>query len=253
MLGFGQVTADALVDDVIRAMHELPVTVFVLPLIYETQGDGDDVEFIRGLPLVRLRTPAVKRPSWTAKRLLDLAVAGVAMVLLAPLLVVLGIAVYVESGSPVLFWQERVGRDGRRFDLVKFRSMRPTEPGAVDHQWTVSGDPRIGPVGRFLRRTSLDELPQLLNVLRGEMSLVGPRPERPEFVAEFAVEHPRYWARHRVPVGLTGLSQVSGLRGDTSIADRVRHDNRYIASWSIWRDLHILVLTFRQLFRRGQH
>jgi lipopolysaccharide/colanic/teichoic acid biosynthesis glycosyltransferase len=116
----------------------------------------------------------------------------------------------------------------------------------------VQGDARVGPVGRFLRRTSLDELPQLWNIVRGDMSIVGPRPERPVFVREFSAIHELYWARHRVPAGLTGLAQVHGLRGDTSIADRSRYDNYYIANWSLWLDLKILVLTVGELACRKQ-
>jgi lipopolysaccharide/colanic/teichoic acid biosynthesis glycosyltransferase len=158
--------------------------------------------------------------------------------------------VLLESGRPVLFAQVRIGLDGRPFRIYKLRSLKPVNEQEAATTWNVVGDPRIGPVGRLLRRTSLDELPQMWNVMRGEMSLVGPRPERPGFVEQFSTEHERYWARHRVPPGLTGLAQVNGLRGDTSIADRARYDNYYIANWSLWLDLKIILLTARELLRR---
>jgi lipopolysaccharide/colanic/teichoic acid biosynthesis glycosyltransferase len=174
-------------------------------------------------------------------------VAGSGLILLMPLLALLGLAVLLESGRPMLFWQQRIGVDGRSFSLCKFRSMRPVP--VVESQTTWTDTSRISTVGRFLRASSLDEVPQLWNVLRGDMSLVGPRPERPTFVERFSHEHERYWARHRVPVGLTGLAQVNGLRGDTSIADRALFDNYYIANWSLWLDVKIVLLTAREVLR----
>jgi lipopolysaccharide/colanic/teichoic acid biosynthesis glycosyltransferase len=174
----------------------------------------------------------------------------------------------VSSRGPVLFRQRRIGRDGQVFDLYKFRSMHmdalqaelvrddanvlesllggDTAPGGVE------GDDRRTPIGRFLRRTSLDELPQLLNVLRGEMSLIGPRPERPEFVELFNQDIIRYDDRHRVKSGITGWAQVHGLRGQTSLAERVEWDNYYIAHWSLGLDLKILALTFVALLRDAE-
>jgi lipopolysaccharide/colanic/teichoic acid biosynthesis glycosyltransferase len=158
----------------------------------------------------------------------------------------------VESGRPVIFRQVRVGVNGRTFVLYKIRSVRPDAVDDSATRWSVAGDRRVGPVGRFLRRSSVDELPQLWNVVRGDMALIGPRPERPVFVAEFSALHDLYWARHRVPAGLTGLAQVHGLRGDTSIADRARYDNYYIANWSLWLDLKIIILTVGELLCRRQ-
>jgi lipopolysaccharide/colanic/teichoic acid biosynthesis glycosyltransferase len=143
----------------------------------------------------------------------------------------------------VIFRQQRVGCDGLHFALLKFRSMRPVNDAESQTQWNIATDRRLGPVGRILRKTSLDELPQLVNILRGDMSLVGPRPERPHFVQEFGDLYQGYAARHRVPSGLTGWSQVNGLRGDTSIHDRAKFDNFYIENWSLWLDLKILLRT----------
>jgi lipopolysaccharide/colanic/teichoic acid biosynthesis glycosyltransferase len=148
----------------------------------------------------------------------------------------------------VIFRQTRVGRDGVLFDCLKIRTMPPVDPIESATAWSVSGDSRIRPAGRFLRRTSLDELPQLWNILRGDMTLVGPRPERPYFVDRFSAEFDRYAHRHRVQAGLTGLAQVSGLRGDTSIADRTRYDNYYIEHWSLWLDIKIVIRTFSEIF-----
>ena len=211
--------------------------------------------------------PLVRRPARRApeapsaralllKQLLDRTIAAVLLLLLLPLLLVVAVAVKLSSPGPVLYRQRRVGLEGRRFDILKFRSMRgegdrftpvPGEaPGGVE------GDDRRTAVGTFLRRSSLDELPQLLNVLRGDMSLVGPRPERPEFVELFADEVPGYAARHRMPVGITGLSQVRGLRGRTSIAQRAATDNEYIADWSLWLDLKVLALTIGAVLRPAE-
>jgi len=166
---------------------------------------------------------------------------------LLPVLALCAIAVYCEGGTPVLFRQRRVGTDGQTFDCLKFRSMRPDNAGESATRWSIADDPRVGPVGKILRRSSLDELPQLWNVLRGDMTLVGPRPERPHFVGRFSSEIPHYEYRHRMRGGLTGLAQVSGLRGDTPITDRARHDNYYIDNWSLWMDAKIILRTFREV------
>ncbi|WP_010301736.1 sugar transferase, partial [Streptomyces sp. SA3_actF] len=183
------------------------------------------------------------------KRALDLALAGPALVLLSPLLLACALAVRLSDGPGVLFRQERVGQYGKTFTLLKFRSLRPCDDREAATRWNVAHDDRMSRVGRFLRRSSLDELPQLWNILRGDMSLVGPRPERPFFVAEFGRTYTGYRHRHRAPVGLTGLAQISGLRGDTSIEDRSRHDNYYVDHWSFWLDVRILARTALSLVR----
>jgi lipopolysaccharide/colanic/teichoic acid biosynthesis glycosyltransferase len=183
--------------------------------------------------------------------LFDIAVASGAAVALAPPLLLIALAVALEGGRPVIFHQERVGFNGRIFRLYKFRTMRPvTESDAT--VWSIAGDPRIGPVGQFLRATSLDELPQLWNIIRGDMSLVGPRPERPTIAARYSADPEGSWARYRVPAGLTGLAQIETLHGDTSIADRVRYDNYYVANWSLRLDVKIIMLTLRELLRHSR-
>src|SRR4051794_6356580 len=222
----------------------------LVPRLHELTTDVTNGTHAWGLPLVPLHGGAFASPTWRLKRAFDVAVSGVALFLLSPLLLACAAAVLVESGRPVLFRQERVGVNGKLFSLLKFRSMRPASPAEEHQEWVVVDESRVGPVGKLLRRSSLDELPQLWNVLVGHMSLVGPRPERPHFVNEFSVTYAHYEDRHRVPVGMTGLAQVHGLRGDTSIEDRVRFDNYYIETWSLWGDLKILLRTGVAVFRR---
>jgi lipopolysaccharide/colanic/teichoic acid biosynthesis glycosyltransferase len=177
-----------------------------------------------------------------AKRSLDVLVSVIALVLVAPVMLLVAVAVRLEGGPGVLFRQLRVGQYGRIFTLYKFRSLTPVAAEG-DTTWSIDGDPRLGPVGRFIRSTALDELPQLWNVLVGDMSLVGPRPERPHFVEQFARTVPDYPVRHLVPVGLTGLAVVEGMRGDTSIPGRAAADKRYVTSWSLGLDLLIVART----------
>ncbi len=237
---------EAHVDTVI-ALHHTGCEMLLVPPLFEMQHDGPDVYRVRGVPLIQLRSDPTTRLSWWVKRAFDIFAAALGLLLLSPLLLVVGILVLIDSGWPVLFWQDRVGLDGQIFRLCKFRSMRPGSELESQTQWNIAHDPRVSRLGRLLRRTSIDEIPQLWNIVRGQMSLVGPRPERPTFVERFTQEHERYWARHRVPVGLTGLAQVNGLRGDTSISDRARFDNYYIANWSLWLDAKVLLRTAREV------
>ncbi|WP_336323413.1 exopolysaccharide biosynthesis polyprenyl glycosylphosphotransferase [Streptomyces lavendofoliae] len=219
-------------------------------------GEGDDggtpptpmSQHLWGHACRRLDAPPARRGP-LSKRLLDVTVAGLMLALLSPLLLLCAAAIRLSDGPGVVFRQERVGQDARLFTLLKFRTLRPADDEEAATRWSVAHDERMSVVGTFLRRTSLDELPQLWNVLRGDMSLVGPRPERPYFVDKFSRLHPGYAARHRMPVGLTGLAQVHGLRGDTSIEDRCRFDNHYIDHWSLWQDVCILLRTAASLIR----
>ncbi|MFI8825998.1 sugar transferase [Streptomyces sp. NPDC053431] len=197
----------------------------------------------------RRLVPIGERRGLTAKRALDVALAAPALACALPVLLLCALAVRLSDGPGVLFRQERVGQNGRLFTLLKFRTLKPVDETESATRWSVADDHRMSAAGHFLRKTSLDELPQLWNVLRGDMSLVGPRPERPYFVAQFSRVHAGYAARHRMPVGLTGLAQVHGLRGDTSIEDRCRFDNHYIDHWSLWQDVCILLRTAAGLVR----
>jgi len=181
-------------------------------------------------------------------------VAGLLLVLLAPLMAVIALLVRLDSPGPVLFRQVRVGKDGRKFVVLKFRTMREGAEKETGPVWAVPNDPRCTRVGKWLRRLSLDELPQLWNVLKGEMSLVGPRPERPEFVEEFERRVPRYGRRHKVKSGMTGWAQVNGLRGNVPIEERTKYDLYYVENWSLLLDLKIMVRTaFEVLFHKGAY
>jgi exopolysaccharide biosynthesis polyprenyl glycosylphosphotransferase len=244
---------ESVMVDMLRTCDRLKCEIFFVPRLYELHGQGTETELVWGLPLTRLSRASYRTLTWRTKRLFDLAFAGLALVILSPLLAVCALAVRVEGGPGVIFRQERVGLDGRRFEILKFRSYKPTDEGESAVRWNIASDSGLGPVGRTMRKLSLDELPQLWNVVRGDMSLVGPRPERPVFVDEFTKRFPRYMARHRVPAGLTGWAQVNGLRGDTDIADRASFDNYYIENWSMWSDIKIIIRTLKQVAgRRGR-
>jgi exopolysaccharide biosynthesis polyprenyl glycosylphosphotransferase len=224
---------------------------WVVPRLHDFQSIGGQVDHIGAIPVMRVRRQTMSGSRWILKRAFDIVFSSLALIMISPILLLCAIAVYLEGGKGIFFQQERIGRDGKPFKLIKFRSMKPASETESQTTWSVACDPRVGPVGRFLRRTSLDEFPQLWNILRGDMTLVGPRPERPFFVAQFSQDHPGYDLRHRVPVGLTGLAQVSGLRGDTPISDRARFDNYYIENWSLWLDIKVLLRTFAEVFRAG--
>ncbi|WP_260726234.1 sugar transferase [Dactylosporangium roseum] len=224
---------------------------WMVPRLRDFASQGGNPDHIGAIPVVRVRRPTLSGPKWFVKRASDIVLSSIALVLLSPILLLCAIAVRLEGGPGIFFHQQRIGRYGKPFHLIKFRSMRPVNETESQTNWSVAHDPRVGPVGRFIRRTSLDELPQLWNILRGDMTIVGPRPERPYFVDQFSAEHPDYAMRHRVPVGLTGLAQVSGLRGDTPISDRARFDNYYIENWSIWLDAKVVLRTVSEVFRGG--
>ena len=246
LVGDGSFREEDLLDRV-RTPATEHCDLLVVPRLHAFATASGAADHIGSLPVMRIRVPALSGPAWRLKRAFDVVVSALLLTVLSPVLLACAVAVRREGGPGVLFRQERIGRDGRRFECLKFRSMRPASPAESATRWTVARDPRIGPVGRVLRATSLDELPQLWNILRGEMTIVGPRPERPHFVEQFSAEHPRYGHRHRVPAGLTGLAQVSGLRGDTPISDRARFDNYYIENWSLWLDAKVLLRTVAEV------
>lgn len=215
---------------------------------YDAPGRQARTGRLAGFPCRQL-VPVRRRHFSVSKRALDLVTSGLLLLLISPVLLACAIVLRATDGPGVIFRQERVGKDGRPFTLLKFRTHRPADPHEAATRWTVAGEQHMSRFCQFLRRTSLDELPQLWNVLRGDMSLVGPRPERPYFVGQFSKAHPGYAERHRMPTGITGLAQIQGLRGDTSIEDRCRFDNAYIDSWSFWQDLCILLRTAASLVR----
>jgi exopolysaccharide biosynthesis polyprenyl glycosylphosphotransferase len=260
--------ADERVSRLIQRCQELGVEVSVVPRMFDTINNRVGYDTVGGLPLMSFTSVDPRGLQFAIKHALDRVFALALLVVFAPVLSLSALAVRASSRGPVLFRQRRVGRDGKPIDLLKFRSMR-VRPGASQQEEDergsvefllggdtapggVEGDDRRTAVGRFLRRTSLDELPQLLNVLKGEMSLIGPRPERPEFVELFTHDITRYGDRHRVKSGITGWAQVHGLRGQTSLAERVEWDNYYIAHWSLGLDAKILALTVAALFHNAE-
>jgi exopolysaccharide biosynthesis polyprenyl glycosylphosphotransferase len=242
VIAFG-VNRDPDLVRVIRSCENAAVDMYIVPRFFELglRAAPRDVDMVWGFPLVRLRRSTMRPSGRVVKRAFDSAVAAAMLFLCAPLFGLLALTVKLTSPGPIYFRQRRIGKNGREVEILKFRSMRVNSES--DTQWSVDADSRVTKVGALMRKTSLDELPQLWNVLRGDMSLVGPRPERPFFVQQFEQEVPRYADRHRVPVGLTGLAQVNGLRGDTSIQDRAWFDNHYIENWSVAGDLVILART----------
>ena len=202
-------------------------------------------EDLMGLPVINIRYVALTNTlNWVIKRTVDIAGSFLGILVSSPVMLAAAVAVKLTSKGPVIFKQERVGLHNRNFKMYKFRTMEMQKPTAEQKGWTVKDDPRVTKVGRFLRRTSLDELPQLFNILMGEMSLVGPRPERPQFVEKFKEEIPRYMIKHQVRPGLTGWAQINGYRGDTSIRKRIEYDIFYIENWSLSFDFKIMFLTF---------
>lgn len=202
------------------------------------------MEDLQGLPVIHIRhVPLTGVFNATMKRIVDLAGALFGLIVFSPLMLVTALLIKITSPGPVLFSQERIGLHNRPFKMYKFRSMEVQDPGRERSQWTTPHDPRVTPVGRFIRKTSIDEMPQFFNVLIGNMSLVGPRPERPLFVEKFKEEIPRYMIKHQVRPGLTGWAQVNGYRGDTSITRRIEHDLYYIENWSLGFDFKIMLLT----------
>ncbi len=242
----------------IRRCRELGVEVVVVPRLFEEVSNRVEVEHLGGVPLLRAETVDPRGWQFAIKYALDRVVAGVVLLLLSPALLGLALAVRLSSPGPILYRQRRVGLDGREFDMLKFRSMRVAPASAPEFvpeeglaPGGVEGADRRTRVGEVMRRLSLDELPQLLNVLRGDMSLIGPRPERTSYVRSFEEHVYRYGDRHRVKSGLTGWAQVQGLRGQTSLSDRVEWDNYYIESWSLWLDLKIVLMTIPALLGRA--
>jgi exopolysaccharide biosynthesis polyprenyl glycosylphosphotransferase len=205
-------------------------------------------ELALGVPLLSLRKFPLTPGNRLIKRIFDLLVAIPILIISLPLTLLIAVLVWLTSRGPIFYLQERLGQDGRTFKLIKFRSMYVDAEKTTGPVWTSDNDDRRTPVGKFIRRFSLDEVPQILNVIKGDMSLVGPRPERPIFVKQFSSEIPRYMERLRVKSGMTGWAQVNGYRGNTGIEGRLEHDLYYIENWSLWFDVKILLKTLMTVF-----
>lgn len=254
------------IDQVIVALpledhHEMPkiidqigdmlIDLKIVPDVYQFVRVGGRIEEFEGLPVISVQESPLDSLNLFSKRAVDIVLASLALLILSPIMLLIAVLIKLSSRGPIFYVQERLSYDGTSFKILKFRSMRiDAEEGGPG--WTTKGDSRVTWLGRLLRGTSLDELPQLFNVLRGDMSLVGPRPERPVFIEEFRRRVPRYMLRHKVPAGMTGWAQIHGWRGDTSIDKRIEFDMYYIENWSILFDLKILCLTvIRGFFHRN--
>lgn len=220
----------------------------VYPDVFQIMVGEVSIGDMGGLPLLTLRDIALQGWRRVAKRGMDILGAAVGLILSSPLLVLTAVLIKLDSPGPVFYVQERMGLDARPFPMLKFRSMR-NDAEEEGPGWTRPGDPRVTRLGGILRRLNVDELPQLINVLLGEMSLVGPRPERPVYVSQFRRSIPRYMDRHRAKAGMTGWAQINGLRGDTSIPERTKYDLWYIENWSLLLDVKIVIRTFFRMFR----
>jgi exopolysaccharide biosynthesis polyprenyl glycosylphosphotransferase len=228
------------------------VTIKVFPDFFQFIASEADIDDLGGLPLLSIRNYAMRGYRLMFKRTMDVLGAIVGLIIFSPMMILTAIAIKLESPGPVFFIQERMGLDGRPFLLIKFRSMRE-DAEREGPAWTVDDDPRRTRLGTFLRKIEIDELPQFINVLLGEMSLVGPRPEQTYYVNLFRESVPRYMERHREKAGMTGWAQVNGLRGDTSIVERTKYDVWYTENWSILLDIKIILRTFWQIFPGNNH
>ncbi len=235
--------------DIISRCHRERVSIKVFPDVFQIIASEVSIGHLDGLPLLTVRDVALRGWKLTLKRIVDVVVSVVVLVLFSPLMLLIALAIKLDSEGPVLYTQERMGLDAKPFKILKFRTMRVDAEVETGPVWATRDDPRRTRVGAFLRRFSLDELPQFINVLLGEMSVVGPRPERPVFVEQFRQSIPRYMDRHREKAGITGWAQVNGLRGDTSIWERTKYDIWYIENWSLWLDFRIMLRTLLQVFR----
>jgi Undecaprenyl-phosphate glucose phosphotransferase len=241
-------------DEILEAIDQETVSVRLVPDLPQIFRLRSSVEDFDGLAMVALRESPFIGWAGVQKRLFDVGVAGLGLVLASPALAVIALAVWITSGRPILYRQERMGLDGRLFTMWKFRTMAPDAESQGGPRWASPGDPRRTPLGPLLRGTRLDELPHLWHVLRGDMRLVGPRPERPVFIEEFRREIPGYMLRHKVKAGVTGWAQVNGWRGDTCLHERVDHDIYYIENWSLGLDIRILALTlWRGMIHRNAY
>ncbi|MEA2166007.1 MAG: hypothetical protein QOK37_4134 [Thermoanaerobaculia bacterium] len=229
----------ALLDRLVRSV----VAIHVVPDLLQFMVLRSRVEDLDGLPTINLSETPLEGWSRFVKRGFDLLVATAAFIVFSPVMLLVAILIKLEDRGPIFYRQERMGLDGEPFDIFKFRSMHVGAENETGAKWAEKDDPRRTRIGRFIRKTSIDELPQLFNVLLGDMSVVGPRPERPQFVEQFRAEFPHYMLRHKVRAGMTGWAQVHGWRGNTSIRIRIEHDLYYIENWSLVLDVKILFMT----------
>ncbi|MFX0200985.1 MAG: undecaprenyl-phosphate glucose phosphotransferase [Candidatus Hodarchaeota archaeon] len=223
----------------------------IVPDVYEYIALKGGMDRIDDIPMVSLQTSPLFGWNRVMKRSFDLTMATISLAILSPIFAIVAILIRITSRGPVLYIQERVGMDGKVFNMYKFRTMKIDAEKNLGPVWANEGDPRRTRIGAFLRRFNVDELPQLVNVLKGEMSIVGPRPERPFFVKKFGNQVSQYMLRHRIKAGMTGWAQINGYRGNTSLEKRIEYDIFYIKNWSIWFDFKIIVMTLWRGFRNA--
>ena len=228
---------------ILHACEGVPVQINVLPELSEFIGGGTAITLFEGIPVLQLRETPMQGVRGIVKRLIDIVFSVFALIVLSPLMLTIAVIIRLTSPGKALFRQERVGRAGKPFNIYKFRSMRADAEERVGHVWAEADDPRQTSLGKFLRRWSLDELPQFFNVLKGDMSLVGPRPEMSGLIDTFSESIPHYLARQRVKSGMTGWAQVNGLRGNTSLEERISYDRHYVENWSLVLDIKIILKT----------
>jgi len=241
--------AEPRIREILESLQTETIEVRFVPDIYNFMLVHHSVTEIAGLPVINLTESPLQGASIAIKTLEDVVLSGLFLVAAAPVMALIAVGVKLSSPGPVLYRQERVTWNGERFRMLKFRTMPVDTETASGPVWADPAQRRATPFGAFIRRWSLDELPQFINVLKGEMSIVGPRPERPEFVARFKREIPRYMQKHLVKAGITGWAQVNDFRGQTDLLERIRYDLYYIENWSVWFDLRIIVVTLGHVIR----
>jgi exopolysaccharide biosynthesis polyprenyl glycosylphosphotransferase len=247
IIGLPEATHREILNIISQCEPERTVGIKVFPDLFQIMATEVSIGDLGGLPLITVRDVALRGWRVTLKRAMDVVGAGIGLVVFSPLMLFTALLIKLESPGPVFYVQERMGLDARPFPMLKFRSMR-ADAESSGPGWTVAGDPRRTRLGAIIRRISIDELPQFINVLWGDMSLVGPRPERPVYVEQFRRSIPRYMDRHREKAGCTGWAQVNGLRGDTSVSERLKYDLWYIENWSLLLDVRIILRTVFRAF-----
>jgi Undecaprenyl-phosphate glucose phosphotransferase len=251
VIGLPEATHQELVGIISQCERE-KVSIRVFPDVFQIMASEVTISDLAGLPLLTVRDVALRGWKLTLKRVVDIFFSSMFLLLVSPLMMLTAILIKLDSPGPVFFVQERMGLDAKPFKMLKFRSMRADAERLGN--WTTKDDPRRTRIGSVLRKTSIDEFPQFINVLMGDMSLVGPRPEQPSYVEQFRQSIPRYMERHREKAGITGWAQINGLRGDTSIAERTKYDLWYIENWSLWLDFKIIIRTgLKALFDRAAY
>jgi exopolysaccharide biosynthesis polyprenyl glycosylphosphotransferase len=235
--------------DIVSRCEPAKVNIRVFPDVFQIMASEVSINDLNGIPLVTVRDVALRGWRLTLKRVIDIIIGTLFLITMSPFLLLIAILVKLDSRGPAFYVQERVGLDSRPFLCIKFRTMKPNAEAQTGPVWATANDERRTRIGAVLRRFSIDEFPQFINVVLGDMSIVGPRPERPNFVEQFRQEIPRYMERHKEKAGITGWAQINGLRGDTSIEERTRYDVWYVENWSIWLDIKIMLRTVVEMVR----